>query len=217
MQHLRNLFFDFDGVLVDSVQVKTDAFHQLYLPYGNDIADAVVEYHRLHGGVSRYEKFRYYHQELLQQPLDEDGVQELAIQFSALVKAAVIAAPEVPGAEDFLRRHQDRFRMWIITGTPTSEILPIGEARGWSAYFEGVHGSPQKKKYWTEFLIREHGLERSETLFLGDATTDLAAAEHSKLNFALRDYAENKAYFTTYDGLRFADFAELEQLLSVVG
>ena len=48
--NIKNIFFDFDGVIAESVSAKTYAFEEMYLPYGNDIALKVVEYHKLHGG-----------------------------------------------------------------------------------------------------------------------------------------------------------------------
>ena len=47
--NIKNIFFDFDGVIAESVSAKTDAFKEIYLPYGNEIANKVVEYHKLHG------------------------------------------------------------------------------------------------------------------------------------------------------------------------
>ena len=80
--NIKNIFFDFDGVIVESVSAKTDAFEEMYLPYGKDIAAKVVEYHKLHGGVSRYEKFKYFHKEFLNEVINQEKVDELAIQFS---------------------------------------------------------------------------------------------------------------------------------------
>ena len=48
------LIFDFDGVLADSVEVKTRAFAKLFQSYGPEIEDRVVKYHRNNGGMSRY-------------------------------------------------------------------------------------------------------------------------------------------------------------------
>jgi len=39
------LFFDFDGVLADSVEVKTDAFSKLFEKFGPEIQAKVVEHH----------------------------------------------------------------------------------------------------------------------------------------------------------------------------
>lgn len=210
---IKNIFFDFDGVLAESVHVKTQAFYKMYLPYGKEIADRVLAYHIQHGGVSRYEKFKVWHGDYLQQPVDEAKVQELAQQFSNLVVQGVIDSAEVKGATYFLKKYQSKLRYWVITGTPTPEMERIAEARQMTHFFEGLHGSPEKKPYWTEYLLKKHDLKREETLFLGDATTDYEAAQHSNLLFAWRENEECRAYFKDYKGWVFKDFYDLEQLL----
>ena len=212
---IKNIFFDFDGVIAESVRAKTDAFMQMYLPYGKDIANKVLVYHELHGGVSRYDKFRYFHKEFLNEVIDEKRVNELAIQFSNIVLDKVINSDEVIGANYFIKKYHTKFKFWIITGTPTSEIELIVEKRKLEKYFIGVHGSPDNKRYWTENLIKKHNLKRDEIIFLGDATTDMDAADFSKTHFALRENEENKEQFKDYKGLRFKDFYQLEKKLKI--
>lgn len=210
---IKNIFFDFDGVIAESVNAKTEAFREMYIEHGTEIADKVVDYHINHGGVSRFEKFKYWEKEFFDRDISEDEVQRLANEFSKLVLNRVINADEVDGAGYFLKKYYKAMRFWIITGTPTTEIEIITEKRELTAYFIGIHGSPEKKMYWTEYLIKQHNLKREETLFLGDATTDYDAANHSKLHFALRDNDENSEIFRNYSGLRFSNFNELEELL----
>ena len=50
---IKSLFFDFDGVIADSVGCKTDAFREIYLSFGEDVASKVVVHHLNNGGVSR--------------------------------------------------------------------------------------------------------------------------------------------------------------------
>ena len=38
---IKNIFFDFDGVIAESVSAKTDAFKEMYMPYGEEIAAKV--------------------------------------------------------------------------------------------------------------------------------------------------------------------------------
>jgi len=210
---IKNIFFDFDGVLAESVSAKTDAFEEMYLPYGDEIAAKVVDYHINHGGVSRYEKFKFWEREFFGRELDEKQLDQMACQFSNLVLQKVIDAKEVPESIYFLNKHYKTHRFWIITGTPTIEIEKIVEARGIGHFFEGVHGSPENKRYWSEYLLKKYNLNRNETLFIGDATTDMDAAEFSKLHFALRNNAENKGLFESYLGIQFEGFKQLESLL----
>ena len=64
---------------------ETDAFKEMYLPYGEEIANQVLEYHKIHGGVSRYEKFKYWEKKFFDKDIDEEKVDELAKKFSKLV------------------------------------------------------------------------------------------------------------------------------------
>ena len=214
--NIKNIFFDFDGVIAESVSAKTDAFEEMYLPYGKDIASKVVEYHKLHGGVSRYEKFKYFHKELLNEVINQEKVDELAIQFSNIVLDKVINSDEVLGANYFIEKYYTKFQFWIITGTPTTEIELIAEKRKLTDFFIGLHGSPNNKRYWTENLIKKHNLKRNEIIFLGDATTDMDAADFSKTHFALRENEENKEIFKDYIGHRFNDFYQLEKILNII-
>ena len=213
--NIKNIFFDFDGVIAESVSAKTDAFEEMFLPYGEDVATKVVEYHKLHGGVSRYEKFKYFHKEFLNELIDQQKVDELAIQFSNLVLDKVINSDEVLGANYFIEKYYTKFKFWIITGTPTTEIELIAKKRKLTSFFIGLHGSPNNKRYWTENLIKKHNLKRDEIIFLGDATTDMDAADFSKTHFALRENEENKEIFKDYKGHRFNDFYQLEKILNI--
>ena len=213
--NIKNIFFDFDGVIAESVSAKTDAFEAMYLPYGKDIASRVVEYHKLHGGVSRYEKFKYFHKEFLNEVINQEKIDELASQFSNIVLDKVINSDEVVGANYFIEKYHKKFQFWIITGTPTEEIEIITKKRGLIDYFLGLYGSPNNKRYWTEFLIKKHNLKRDEIVFLGDATTDMDAANFSKTHFALRENDENRVMFKDYEGQRFNDFYQLEKTLNI--
>jgi phosphoglycolate phosphatase-like HAD superfamily hydrolase len=213
MNTIKYIFFDFDGVIAESVSAKTEAFREMYLPYGDTIANKVVEYHVSHGGVSRFEKFKYWEKTFFNKDISEEKISELAQQFSNLVLQKVIDADEVPGAYDFINKYSEKLNFWIITGTPTSEIEIIVKARKLDEYFIGTHGSPKNKRFWTEYLLEKHNLKRHETLFLGDATTDQDAASFSKLHFALRENHENESIFKDYNGMRFKNFEALETQL----
>lgn len=210
---INNIFFDFDGVLAESVFAKTEAFRLMYIKYGNEIADKVVDFHINNGGVSRFEKFKIWEKELLGKDVSEQMINDLATQFSNLVMNNVINSNEVTGAHQFLLKYYKKLNFWIITGTPTNEIVEIAKKRGISSFFKGIHGSPNNKICWTEYLIEKFNLDRNKTIFLGDATTDFEAAQFSKLNFALKENEENKILFSNYKGIRFSNFTELEDKL----
>ena len=58
---LQCIVFDCDGVILDSVPVKTRAFARIAAPHGQEAQDRFVMYHTRHGGVSRYKKFQWFY------------------------------------------------------------------------------------------------------------------------------------------------------------
>ena len=40
---MNSIIFDFDGVILDSVNIKTNSFYKMYIKYGLDVAKQVPE------------------------------------------------------------------------------------------------------------------------------------------------------------------------------
>ncbi len=116
---LKGIIFDFDGVIVESVKVKSDAFAELYKPYGTDTVKKVINHHEANGGMSRYEKFKIYHQRYLNRTITDENLSELSKIFSKLVVKKVIDCPYVPGVLDFIEKSYKQYKIFISTGTPT--------------------------------------------------------------------------------------------------
>ena len=173
-------FFDFDGVLADSVEIKTKAFAKLFEPYGKDIVRRVMTHHRAHGGVTRKDKFRYYYKEFLNSPLNEKEVERLCQKFSSLVVDTVVSSPEIPGAENFLKKWYERLPCFVISATPDEEIVTIVKQRGFKNYFQEILGSSRTKKKHMEIILKKYNLTPQKCIFFGDAETDyLAAMAHN--------------------------------------
>ena len=48
LDEIEAIFWDFDGVIADSVDVKTRAFEEMFTPYGEAVLKQVIEDHRQH-------------------------------------------------------------------------------------------------------------------------------------------------------------------------
>ena len=114
---IRGIAFDFDGVLVESVDVKTKAYARLFEEYGEGVVLRVVDYHLTNGGISRFVKFRIIYSEILNKPLSEKKFQSLCDEFSNIVVNEVVAAPWVEGAREFLENNKNRYLFFIVSGT----------------------------------------------------------------------------------------------------
>lgn len=176
-------FFDFDGVLADSVEVKTRAFARLFEPYGLDIVSKVVDHHRKNGGMTRVDKFRHYYQEFLGKPLDKAELQRLCNDFSRLVVDEVVTALEIPGAEEFLKKWYKWVQCFVISATPDEEIKEIVKRRGMDIYFHEILGSSCSKSDNVNYLLNKYGFAFRQCLFFGDAESDYRAAAASGVDF----------------------------------
>ena len=54
------IFWDFDGVIKESVEVKSDAFEQLFKSFGSKVAKKIRSHHEKNGGISRFDKLPIY-------------------------------------------------------------------------------------------------------------------------------------------------------------
>ena len=95
----------------------------------------------------------------------------------------VLDAPMVAGAQACLDLLDGRLPMFVASGTPEDELRFVLDEKGLSGYFRGIRGTPPEKQYLLEGIIRDNGLDASEVLMVGDATTDLEAAQHCRTLF----------------------------------
>ena len=197
---LKGIIFDFDGVIAESVQVKTDAFAGLYAQYGRDIENKVVEHHEANGGISRLKKIKFYHESFLNKAITKKEITALANQFSELVVEKVIDAPYVPGALEYIKKYYKQYKLFISTGTPTEEIKQILKGRNIEYFFTDVFGSPDKKTVHINNIAINYGLKSNELIFYGDSNSDLDAAKSANIPFVLIRNSFNKHLTKTFKG-----------------
>lgn len=205
----KGIIFDFDGVICESVKVKTDAFKELYKTYGSDIQKKIVIHHEANGGISRFEKIKYYHNTFINKRIKEKEILSLANQFSKLVVEKVISSPYIPGALDYIKKCSKKYKLFISTGTPTKEMKQILKSRKIDQYFSGVFGSPDKKNIHIKNIKSRYGISSNNLIFYGDSKADLDAALDEKINFVLIMNSFNKKLRTKYKGKIIKNFIEL--------
>lgn len=188
------LIFDFDGVLVESTDVKTKAFATLYAAYGSKIERQVVAYHEEHAGISRFSKFQYFQETLLGIPYSDADGESLSARFSQLVVDAVVDAPFVAGAKEFLGAHKGQVQMFVASGTPDGELREIIQRRGMMSYFVSAHGTPSTKGQIINKLLESYGLDRRKVLMVGDALADLEGAHQAGVCFLGRVSGERSPF-----------------------
>ncbi len=206
LSNARLVFWDFDGVIKESLAVKTEAFGALFAPFGHDVMDRVREHHIENGGMSRLEKMPLY-LAWAGQPVTGLNVHAYCQRFSKAVLTSVIAAPWVPGVERYLRSNQYRQEFVLVTATPQQEIEEILTALDLCNCFSDVFGAPTQKGIAIRQALANRDVQSSDCLMVGDAIADIDAARQNDVPFLLRRHHDNQHVFWDYRGAFVEDFS----------
>ena len=185
------VFWDFDGVIKESVSVKSDAFEKLFQPFGIEIAKKVKRHHEKNGGMSRYKKLPIYLNWAGKEP-SESLVCEYEKKFSDIVIDQVINSSWVSGVLEYLKNYAKKQKFFIVTATPHQEILIILRELRIKELFEEVIGSPISKEVAIRKLINKYSISIDEALMIGDSSNDYFAAIENQVQFILRKTELNK-------------------------
>jgi phosphoglycolate phosphatase-like HAD superfamily hydrolase len=209
----RVVVFDFDGVILESGDIKTEAFLELFAEHEEHRA-AIRRHHLENLGLSRFKKFEWIYQHLLGRQLAAVERQELGERFSRIVFEKVCCAPFVPGARESLEAlAAARVPLIVASGTPQDELERIIKARGLEALFAEVYGTPNEKPEVLRGVIARYGCTASEIVFIGDGTSDADAAASVGVPFLARRTPELAEHWARVGARCVDDLRDLERRL----
>lgn len=208
---IKALIFDFDGVILESADIKTDAFRKLFTSASTEKLNEIINYHINNMGISRYIKFKHIYNDILKLPLTAEKEEELGREFTLIVLNEVLVAPFVPGVIDFLNKNQKLFMMFIASGTPEEELRYIVKKRELGQYFREIHGTPKDKASIIADIMHRYRWKPNEIVFVGDAESDWKASEKTGVKFIARIHEGGNMLFNCNHKIN--DFYELKQLL----
>ena len=193
--------FDCDGVILDSNKLKTNAFTEALPDEPSDLVAEFVEYHKENGGISRYEKFRYYFEGMKKQVEAEAKIEKALNNFAAIVSQGLISCNYIPGALEFIENlFKLNKRMFVVSGSDENELIHVFIKRGIYHYFEKIYGSPANKAENTSKVV-SNMKNPIIGLFFGDSKSDYNASKKFDLDFVFV-----KGYSEWENGLEITDY-----------
>ena len=201
----KTVFWDFDGVIKDSVEGKSEAFEKLFLPFGVGISKKVRLHHEDNEGVSRFDKLPLYLKWAGLEP-SQTLIKEYAENFSILVKQTVIDSEWVRGVLIYLQKNCKKQQFFLVTATPQEEIEAILNALKITEYFSEVIGSPTPKNEAIKMLLDRYNIESRQAVMIGDSISDYMAATENQVKFVLRKTKLNKVLQQQLDCLMIDNF-----------
>ena len=125
MKNYSHLFFDCDGVILNSNKVKTNAFYKIAIKYGQDSAIKLVKYHINNGGISRYKKIKFFQNNIIKNN-DLQLYENLVNDYAEIVKKELLETEISKGIfkiKDFFPNS----KLAVISGSDEKELLWLFE------------------------------------------------------------------------------------------
>jgi phosphoglycolate phosphatase-like HAD superfamily hydrolase len=206
---LRVLILDFDGVVIESNDVKTAAFRHVFSRFPEH-AEAMMAFHHSHVSLSRFAKFEHL-LSLMGREDDTALMADIAAGFSKRILDGMMTVPLVPGTEDFLRKLTQRLPVYLASVTPADELIEILAQRELKQWFRDVYGCPPwtKQDAIQDVLARE-AVAPTDALLIGDSAGDQRIARATGVGFLARD---SGLVFDEPLPLCFADLNEISEYI----
>lgn len=180
----KHIFWDFDGVILDSMKVRDMGFREIFKSYSDEKVQALINYHREQGGLSRYVKIRYFYEQILGKTITDEKVLEYANAFSEIMKQHLTQKENlIVETVQFIQKYHASVPMYIVSGSDQTELRFLCQELGIALYFKVIHGSPTPKKEWVVNIMEDFSISKNEACLIGDSINDFEAAEHGGLDF----------------------------------
>lgn len=178
------IFWDFDGVILDSNEVRDKGFEIVLSGFPKEEVDQLLSFHRKNGGLSRYVKFRYFFENIRGEQIAEKDINNWAAKFSEIMlyslkdKSLLISESNV-----FIRDHYQNYIMHIVSGSDQTELRELCKSLEIDQFFKSIHGSPTPKNDLVRMIIEEYSYKSADVILIGDSINDYEAAKVNDLHF----------------------------------
>lgn len=196
INNYNSFIFDCDGVILNSNKVKSNAFYKCALPFGHEAASQLLRFHTSNGGISRYEKFRYFLSEIAPKTTSNSNpntplTYEDLLDVYRREVASELNKCEIATGLDQLKALTNQSSWCVVSGGDQNEVRSVLQYRNIDQLFNGgIFGSPDSKGTILAREIRNKNI-LLPALFLGDSRYDYESSMNAGIDFAfISDWSE---------------------------
>ncbi len=181
---MKNIIFDFDGVIFDSTLIKQQGFSQAVKDFGKEAQETLVAYHAEHGGVSRYAKFEWFLTTVLKQEATQENIEKYAQKFADSIAMSMQDPTHlIQEVVQFICENHTKYDFHIASGADQKELQAICKQHTLDKRFLSICGSPTVKTELVNNIMLDYGYAKDETCLIGDSYIDWEAANANQIHF----------------------------------
>lgn len=172
LKKYNSFIFDFDGVIIDSNNIKKSAIGESVQGVLSDQkANEFVDYFVGLNGVPREVKIAKY--------IPKDQYEYVLSKYESIINTKLKNAKLVSGVRDIIQElSRLKKSMIVLSGGTQTEVFQLLMDRGLSKHFIGVYGGPKNKEENLQGLSLD-----KPVLYFGDSEVDYLVSKNNDFDF----------------------------------
>lgn len=196
---VKNILWDFDGVIIDSMPTREYGFRKIFEQYDDNLVNQLINYHNENGGLSRFHKIEYFYNRLLNKDITEDKIDQYVSRFTEIMKKELTNHKYlIQETVEFIKNNHQNYNFHIVSGSEHNELNYLSDELGLRDYFITINGSPTHKNILVANVIKGFDYDNNETVLIGDSINDYNAAVKNNIKFFGYNNNELKKYSEIY-------------------
>jgi phosphoglycolate phosphatase-like HAD superfamily hydrolase len=176
--------FDCDGVLLDTMAAKIEAFGSWVPEAHAELREAFMAIVMAGFGRSRTYHIERFYRELLHQEPDPGFLDAEVARFTDICEPLCAGADWRVGSLEFVQAcHDAEIPRYVLSGMPQQQLDELLASAEATDLFDVIIGSPPGKPESMERILTETDTPAHRAVFIGDANADHVAALHVGAHF----------------------------------
>jgi phosphoglycolate phosphatase len=168
--------FDFDGTLVESNEIKREAFYEVT----RNLVDADIVLDKILSSLDCGDRYEIFDKVIIELELYRKvsiSAEEMSSSYTKICEYKISRALEVKGAVKTIKDLKSLgVKVFISSATPEITLRKIIGMRGWKKMIDMVLGSPDSKTDHLRTIQIENKYSMSDVVYVGDSEIDSEAA-----------------------------------------
>lgn len=174
------IVFDFDGTLVNSKQVKIDAYYEAFSFDRQEHEAILTKTLEEYPDLNRYDTI----QKVIARTNTTIAYDSVLGRYNTIVDLKISTAPFLDFAYEILSvLHTHQVKLFLSSNTPMDILGAIADAKNIHHFFEKLSGYPRDKTANLREIMAHYPYEAGSYLVVGDGESDKMSAHSNDVDF----------------------------------